>query len=95
MAEQTTTKSPIEIPTGIVSAKAALRKDLPALLADRWSRGKWACYSNEGCVGIGNNYLTLIRECAKRGIPDDAFIIERIEPGAGNDEVEEIESRQV
>ena len=94
MAEPITTDIPIEIPAGIRVARAALRKDLPALLADRRSRGKWACYSNEGRIGIGNDYLDLIRECVKRGIPDDAFIVERIERGAGSDDDEEIESRQ-
>ena len=94
MAEPTT-DIPIEIPVGILSARAALRKDLPRLLADRSSQGKWACYSNEGLVRIGDDYLALIRECVKREIPDDAFIVERIEPGAGSDGVEEIESRQV
>jgi len=44
-------------------------------------------------VGIGDDYLALIRECVRRGIPDGAFIVERVEPGAGSDEEEEIESR--
>jgi len=90
-----TTDIPIEIPVGILSARAALRKDLPRLLADRRSRGKWACYSNESLLRIGDDYLALIRECVNRGIPDDAYIVERIEPGAGSDDIEEIESRQV
>ncbi len=82
-----------EVPLGILKARAALRTDLPALLADRKSRGKWACYSNEGRVGLGDDHLALIRECVLRGIPDDDFIVERVEPGAGSDEDVEIESR--
>ena len=80
MAEGTELRT--EVPIGILKARAALRTDLPALLADRTSRGKWACYSSEGRVGIGDDHLALIRECVRRGIPDDAFIVERVEPGA-------------
>jgi hypothetical protein len=87
------TASRTEVPVGILKARAALRTDLPALLADRKSRGKWACYSSDGRVGIGEDHLALIRECVRRGISDDAFIVERVEPGAGSDEEEEIESR--
>lgn len=82
-----------EVSAGILKARALLRADLSALLADRRSRGKWACYSSEGRVGIGNDYLELIRECVRRDIPDDAFIVERVEPRAGSDEEEEVESR--
>jgi hypothetical protein len=92
MAEPHTNGTPDEIPAGIRAARAALRKDLADLLAKRRYRGKFAAYSNQGQVAIGNSYLALVRECIKRGIPDDAFIIERIEPGAGSEEVEEIES---
>jgi hypothetical protein len=83
-----------EVPSGIREAKAALRKDLHKLLADPRSRGKWACYSRNGQVAIGENYLALIRECVKQGISDDAYIIERVEANAGSEEEEEIESRR-
>lgn len=87
------TAIPIEIPAGILRARAALRRDLPALLADRRTRGKWACYTGNGPVGIGADYFALIEEVVRRGIPGGEFIIERVEPGAGSDEEEEIESR--
>jgi hypothetical protein len=83
----------ILVAVGIPKARAALRRDLPALLNDRRVRGKWACYSSEGPIGIGDDYLALIRECVSRGIADDAFIVERVAPGAARDEEEEIESR--
>lgn len=82
-----------EIPEGIVRARAALRRDLPALLASWWTRGKWACYTAAGRVGIGRDYSALIREAVRRGIPEDQYIVERITPRAGSDEVVEIESR--
>ncbi len=90
----TETEPSYEIPEGIRLARAGLRRDLPALLASWWTRGKWACYSANGRVGIGRDYLALVRECNRRGIPENEFIIERITPRAGSEEEEEIESRR-
>lgn len=83
------------ISDGILRARAALRADLPQLLADARCRGKWACYSSDGRVRISNDYLALIRLCITRDIPEDQFVVERIEPGAGSDEEIEIESQPV
>jgi hypothetical protein len=82
---------PIEVPEGIRRARAHLRADLPALLASRWTRGKWACYSKDGRVKLGWNYLKLIDEVIRRGIADGDFVIERVQPGAGSEEEEEID----
>jgi hypothetical protein len=79
-----------DIPEGIRKARAHLRRDLPALLASRWTRGKWACYSSAGRVAIGRNYQELMNECNRRQLPDGEFVIERIQAGAGSDEEEEI-----
>jgi len=98
MTEPTPSSLPADgftIPEGIRKALAALRHDLPALLADRRSRGKWACYCSTGRVAIGKDYLALIKEVIRRKIPDDEFIIERVEPGAGSEEEEEIDSNPV
>src|SRR6185436_13266131 len=83
---------PLEIPEGILKARAHLRADLPGLLASRWTRGKWALYSQDGRVKIGRDYLKLVGEVIRRDIPDGDYVIERIRPGAGSDEEEEIES---
>jgi len=85
------TEPPVEIPEGIRKARAHLRADLPALLASRWTRGKWACHSKDGRVKIGWNYMKLIGECIRRGIADDEFVIERVSPTAGSEEEEEID----
>jgi hypothetical protein len=45
-------------------------------------------------VAIGKDYLALIGECIKRNIPDDCFIIQRIQVGAGSEEEEEVEVRR-
>ena len=90
----TETQPSDEVPEGIRLARAALRRDLPALLASWWTRGKWACYSRDGKVAIGRDYIALVRLCNRRGIPPDDWIIERIAPRAGSEEEEEIESRR-
>lgn len=82
----------LEVPEGMRRAKAALRRDLPALLANRRTRRKWVAYGVDGQIAIGTDFIKLIEECVKRGIPDDEFIIDRVTPGAGSDEEEEIDS---
>jgi len=95
MSESTVNEIATEIPAGILQARAALRRDLPALLANPRTHGKWACYSGTVQIGIGTDYLALIHECVRREIPDDEYVIERIAHGAGSEEEEEIEGRNV
>ena len=78
-----------EMSEGIRRAKAALRRDLPTLLASRQNRGKYVCYHLGQRIGIDKDYFALIRECNRRRIPSSEFIVERITPRAGS--VEEIE----
>jgi hypothetical protein len=89
-AIQPQTDPTLEIPEGILRSRAALRRDLPALLASWWKRGKWVCYSRDTRVGIGRDYFKLVDECIRRGIPEGEYIIERIAPGAGSEEEEDL-----
>lgn len=82
---------PIEIPEGIRKARAHLRADLPALLASRWTRGKWALYSKDGQVKIGRDYIKLVRKANRLGLADDECVIEKIDSRAGSEEEEEID----
>jgi hypothetical protein len=82
---------PVEIPEGIRQARAHLRKDLPALLASRWTRGKLALYSKDGRVMISRNFIKLVREANRRGLADDECVIEKINSRAGSEEEEEID----
>lgn len=82
----------LEIPEGIRRARAHLRADLPALLASWWTRGKWALYSKDGRVKLARDYISLVDEVVRRDIPDGEYVIERVRPGAGSEDVEEIES---
>lgn len=82
-----------EIPEGIRRSRAALRRDLPELLARCRNRGKLVCYAQEERVGISHDYAGLILECVRRNIPSNEFIVEVIRPGAGNEEEIEFEPR--
>jgi hypothetical protein len=79
-----------EVPEGIRRSKAALRRDLPALLANPRNRGRWVCYFGDERIGIGD-YASLMRECNRRELRDDEFVIKRISPGAGSEEEEEVD----
>ncbi|HKB00593.1 MAG TPA: hypothetical protein VKD90_00175 [Gemmataceae bacterium] len=98
MPETTPPTPPVEpepalaVPEGICKARAHLRADLPALLASRRTRGKWALYSKDGRVKIGPDYRKLIDEVVRRDIPDGEYVIERVEAGAGSEEEDEIDS---
>jgi hypothetical protein len=84
-----------EMSEGIRRSKAGLRRDLPMLLANRRARSQYACYHLDEQVGISSDYLSLVRECNRRHLPDGTFIIERIKPGAGSEEEVEIEGFDV
>src|SRR4051794_28476621 len=78
-----------EPPEGIRRSRTAIRRDLPDLLR---SKGQFVCYRGDERVGIGD-YVTLMRECNRRGFRDDEFVIELIGPTAGAEEEEEIDPR--
>ncbi|MDB5313928.1 MAG: hypothetical protein JWO38_8130 [Gemmataceae bacterium] len=80
-----------EVPEGIRSAKAALRRDLPRLLADRRTRGKYVCYHKGERVAVGKDYVSVMGEVVRRDIPEEEYIVARVRPGAGSDEEEEVD----
>ncbi len=75
-----------EMADGVRRSLRAIRRDLPELMANRRNRGKFVCYHLEKRIGIDKDKLALIREVVRLDISDDEYIIERIEPGAGNEE---------
>jgi hypothetical protein len=83
------------IPEGVRLAKAALRRDLPQLLNDRRFRGRYVCYWKEKLVAVNKDYLKLIREINRLEVPDGECFIAKVAPGAGSDEVEEVETCEV
>src|SRR5205085_10545715 len=48
-----------EVPEGIKRSRAAIRRDLPALLS---KSGEFVCYRGDNRVGVGD-YKTLMVEC--------------------------------
>lgn len=66
---------------GLLRCQQAFWRDLPELLAKKL-RGKWVCYHRDGRIGIADDDETLIRECLRRGIPDDEYYLARIRPRA-------------
>lgn len=79
----------IVIPAGVLRSKAAIRRDLPELLARRRNRGKWVLYHGDVRIAIGD-YWHLIDELNRLNIPDDGYFIARIRPGAASDEEEDV-----
>ena len=78
-----------EIPEGIRRSKAAIRRDLPELMA-RWrNRGKWVLYHGDVRVAVGT-YSDLIGEVNRLNIPDGEFFVARIRPGAASEEEEDV-----
>lgn len=79
-----------EVPEGIRKSLAAIRRDLPELLARRRNRGKCVLYHLDKRIAIGD-YLWLIREANRLNIPETESVIDRIDENAGREEVDEIE----
>jgi hypothetical protein len=69
----------LQVPPGILRSQQAYWRDLPELLKDNRTRGKWVCYHGDERIGIGER-TALIRETLRRGIPDDAYYIDGIQP---------------
>ena len=85
------TADPFEIPEGIRRAKAALRRDLTELLANRRNRGKWVCYWLEQRLCISRRYTDLIDAINRLNVPDREYIFDKIDERAGSEEEEEID----
>lgn len=79
-----------EVPEGIRRSLAAIRRDLPELLAKRRNRGKWVLYHLDKRIGIGD-YLWLVGEVNRLNIPEPEYVIDRIDERAGSEEEEEID----
>ena len=79
-----------EVPEGVRRSRAAIRRDLPELLARRRNRGKWVLYHGDKRIAIGDARF-LIGEINRLDIPDGEYVIDRIDERAGSEEVEEID----
>jgi hypothetical protein len=65
-------------PTMGEKAVRAFRRDLPGLLKER--PRQWVAYHGDQCLGFAMTARELFRECLRRGIPDNEYIIRPIGP---------------
>src|SRR5689334_17295057 len=70
----------LDIPPGILRSQQAFWRDLPELLKDKKNQGKWVCYHGEERLGIATSAAPLLRECLRRGLRDDEYDLDVIEP---------------
>jgi len=66
------------LPTAVVQAREAFRRDLPRLLAEH--PRQWVAYNGEDCLGIGRSKTALHQECVERGFSPEHFLVLSIEP---------------
>src|SRR4051812_7365825 len=69
-----------EVPEGIRRSQEAFFRDLPELLIDRGSRGKWVAYHRDERITIGSTQTEVIKECNRRGLESDEYDVFVIEP---------------
>ncbi len=69
-----------EVAAGILCSQQAFWRNLPELLKKGRNHGRWVCYHGEELVGIARTKTELIRECLRRGLPDDAYFTTIIRP---------------
>jgi hypothetical protein len=74
--------APSGIAPGILRSQQAFWRDLPELLKDKRNHGRWVAYRGDERIGIARTQLELIRECVRRGLRDDEYDLDVIEPRA-------------
>ena len=72
-AEHACTISPM-----VAKSQVAFRRDLPELLKNRY--GQWVAYHGDERLGFGRTQLELYRECLRRGLKDEDFVVWGISP---------------
>jgi hypothetical protein len=81
-----------DIPPGILRSQQAFWRDLPQLLKNKRNVDKWVCYHGDERIGIAASDEPLIRECLRRGLPNDQYDLLIIRPRTFPPwEVEEVE----
>jgi hypothetical protein len=68
------------IPPLVLRSQQAFWRDLPELLKKRRNRGKWAAYHGDERIGIAATDDELIRECIRRGLGNNDYYLDIIEP---------------
>ena len=68
------------IAEGIRRARAALRRDLPALLADPKLRGQFVLYHLDKRLAMNRDLRRIAREVERRDLPSDEYYIGSVNP---------------
>ena len=74
--------APLDAPEVLRQAMQAYWRDLPHLLAFTHLHGRWVCYHGDQRVGIAGTERELVRECLRRGLRDDEYYTDVVEPRA-------------
>jgi hypothetical protein len=77
-----------QVPEGIRRSKEAFLRDLPALMARKRLRGRWAVYHGDRQLGIWRNPQRMDRDLIKRGLKDDEYYAGVIRPHEEEEEIE-------
>jgi hypothetical protein len=77
---------------GVRRSQAALRRALPELLTQPKYLHQWVAYHGEERIGVAAREAILLKECERRGLPDDEYYIGWIDPSELIEE-EEVEVR--
>ena len=72
----------------IAQSQAAFRRDLPELLKARYRW--WVAYRGDERIGFGKTETELYKECFRRGLSEDEFVVRSIQPDAA-EEIMEVE----
>jgi hypothetical protein len=68
------------IPPGIRCAQEAFWRDLPQLLVEKRLRGQWVLYQGSQRLGVASSERALIQEALRRGLAEDEYYTDVIEP---------------
>jgi len=80
-AEHVSTISPM-----VAKSQEAFRHDLPDLLHDRYRW--WVAYHGDERIGFAKSKRELYRQCLRRGLSEDQFVVRCVVPDAADNQGE-------
>src|SRR6266496_1927831 len=80
---------PFPSPPEFARCQAAFLRDLPALLADKKTAGKWALYHGGKRVKFATTQKQLIRHCLKQGWRREDYYVDMVIPHSAEPEIVE------
>ena len=70
----------------VAKSQEAFSRELPELLRQR--HGWWVAYHGDERIGFARTEIELFKECLRRGLTEDQFIVQGILPDAADEDVE-------